>query len=438
MKINSIKTDFRVPPQAPDAEESILSSCLLGFAGEACEMLSSADFYRGVHQIIFSAIETLTRAGDPVDLPSIVEHLRTAGTLERAGGAAYIARMTDSIPQAPNLEHYCNLVKRAHTRRQVIARAQEIITMGFDEPDFDTLINAAEKAFVDIDPGQDGDNLTSYRQLAETMPERWEALGQSMGVTGVPSGFASIDQVTGGCQPSDLIVIAARPGMGKTVLGLNIAEGAAVAGVPVLFFSLEMSAEQLYSRQTSKTAWIDGQKLRLGGIQPQEWERIVDAQGRLYGLPIYIDDSPRLHFMEICRRSRKAARDHGIKLVVIDYLQLIRGDNSQRKDLEIGDITGAMKGLAKELNIPVILLSQLNRGVESRDNKRPRLSDLRESGAIEQDADIVMFIYRDEYYHPEITDQPGIAEIDFAKHRNGPTGVVKLHWIGWRSTFEDC
>ncbi len=431
-----MKNDFRQFPAAIEAEASILSSCLLGFAREACELLSHQDFYPEKHQLIFRCVETLTHAGEPVELVAVVEHLRTAGVLDRAGGATYIARLTDSIPVAPSIEHYCSLIKRAAIRRQIIVTAQEVVTKGYDEADFQTLLDATERAFADIGSTTSGSCFTSYRDLSETMPEKWEALGQSMGVTGVPSGFSAIDRMTGGFQNSDLIVVAGRPGMGKTALSLGLAEGAAAAGAPVAIFSLEMSAAQLYSRQTAKTARIDSQKLRLGGIQPHEWQNIIDAQSRLYGLDIHIDDTPRQHFAEICRRSRRAVRDHGVKLIIIDYLQLIRGDGNQRKDLEIGDITGALKALAKELDLPVVLLSQLNRGVEARDNKRPRLSDLRESGSIEQDSDIVAFIYRDEYYRPH-TDEPGVAEIDFAKHRNGPTGVVKLRWVGWRCAFEN-
>ena len=431
-----MKNDFRQPPQAIEAEESILSSCLLGFARDACELLSHHDFYLEKHRLIFSSIEELTCAGDPADLTSVVEHLRTAGVLDRVGGATYVARLTDIIPMAPNLSHHCNIVKQAAIRRQVIARAQGLVGRAYDEPDFQTLLDAAQLAFRDIDSNHGGNCFTSYRDLADEMPDKWESLGREMGLTGVPSGFTAIDRVTGGLQNSDLIVIAARPGMGKTALALNVAEGAASGGFPVAIFSMEMSAAQLYARQTAKTAKIDSQKLRLGGIQPHEWKNIFDAQSRLYGLEIRIDDTPRQHFMEICRRSRRVAMDNGAKLIIVDYLQLIRGDGSQRKDLEVADITGSLKALAKELNLPVVLLSQLNRGVEARDNKRPKLSDLRESGAIEQDADQVVFIYRDEYYNKR-TVEPGIAEIDFAKNRNGPTGVVKLSWTGWRCAFED-
>ncbi|WP_419656288.1 DnaC: replicative DNA helicase [Desulfosarcina variabilis str. Montpellier] len=423
-------------PQAIEAEESILSSCLLGSEDECCECLKPEDFYKKAHQVIFQAVSELQAKGQPVESNSVVQKLREAGNLETAGGASYIAMLTDVIPIATSISHYANLIKQASTRRQVIAKGQEIVTKAYDNPDFESLINEVQRAFSNVDIISGGECFTSYRDLAESMPDKWEALGDNTGLTGIPSGLSPIDRITGGFQHPDLIIIAARPGMGKTALCSNIAEGAARNGHPVFILSLEMSCEQLYSRQTAKTAKIDSQKFRLGGIQTAEWQRILDAQNELQRLPIYIDDTPRQHYMEIIRRSRRAAREHGIELIIIDYLQLIRGDGNQRKDLEVGDITGALKGLAKELNVPVVLLSQLNRGAEGRDDKRPRLSDLRESGAIEQDADIVIFIYRDEYYNKETMEQ-GIAEINFAKHRNGRTGPVKLRWLGWRSSFEN-
>jgi replicative DNA helicase len=435
MKNNT--TECRVPPQALEAEESILSSCLLGYAAIACELLRPADFYRTAHGVIFSAITELHAQGQSVDSITAAEHLRAGGSLERVGGKTYLAKLINCIPVASSLPHYCGTVKQAAIRREVARRAQEVLAAVYDEPNFQTCIDRAQRAFTDLEANPGGECSTSYRELAESMPTVWEGLGKTTGITGVPSGLAAIDRLTGGFQNSDLIVIAARPGMGKSAFALNIAEGAAMAGFPVQVFSLEMSKEQLFSRQTAKTARIDSQKFRVGGIQPNEWNAIMEAQSRLCQLPVHIDDTARIHYLELMRRTRQTVREHGVKLVVIDYLQLIRGDEKhQRKDLEVGDVTGALKGLAKQLNLPVILLSQLNRNVENRDNKRPILSDLRESGSIEQDADIVLFLYRDEKYHPK-TAEPGVAEINFAKHRNGPTGVVDLLWTGAFSSFED-
>ncbi|MBC2709534.1 MAG: replicative DNA helicase [Desulfosarcina sp.] len=439
MKTNFMKNRdpaFRVMPQTVEAEESILSACLLGFETEACELLEETDFYREAHRLTFMAIAELHSKRQPVALLSVAEHLRGNGNLKRVGGAVFLATLTETIPVAVNIPHYCGLIRQAATRRRMIIKCNELAALAYDEPDFETLLTNAQRAFSDVDSDHGRNVFTSYGELAEIMPEKWELLGQDTGITGVPSGLADVDKLTGGFQPSDLIILAARPGMGKSALALNIAEAAASHGFQVAIFSLEMSKSQLYCRQTAKTARIDGQKFRLGGIKPHEWQKILDSQSRLHGLPVHIDDTPRLHYMEIVRRSGQAIREYGVKLVVIDYLQLIRGDGGQRKDLEIADITGALKGLAKDLNVPVVLLSQLNRAVEGRDNKRPGLSDLRESGAIEQDSDIVSFLYRDQYYYPN-TEEPGIAELSISKHRNGPTGIVKLRWIDWRSCFED-
>lgn len=437
MKINSTMHELNQPPQAIEIEESLLASILLGTGEEAFDFLAGEDFYATRNKLIFEAARSLHENGDPVELTTVVEYLRAHDQLEKVGGAAAVARLVDYVPvMTDHPAHYCEVILEKRLRRQIIETCNNLARDAFREPEINSVLDYCQREFLKLGSSGDGKSLTSYRELAERMPEKWEELNGSTGITGVPSGLTKVDRITGGFQDGDLIVPAGRPGMGKTALALAIAEGAAVAGFPVLVFSLEMPAEQLYNRHTSKLARLDSQKFRVGGIQRHEWSAIIDAQSRLHKLPITIDDTPRQHYMEIMRRSRRAVRELGVRIIIIDYLQLIQGGDQRRKDLEIADITGAFKALAKELSLPVVLLSQLNRAVEGRDNKRPKLSDLRESGAIEQDADIVCFLYRDEYYDPE-TATPGIAELNFAKHRNGLTGPVKLRWIGWRCCFEN-
>jgi len=428
----NFKTD-RVPPQAIEIEQSILASCLFGAAGDVVELLKPDHFYRTAHQTIFSEVANMVKAKEPVDLLSITQRLRDADVISEIGGASYVSRLADT-PQAIDIEHYADKIKDTYLRRQIIIKCNELSGQAYQSANAIEIIDNAQRDFLSMESTEQI-GLTNYGELAERMVEVWEAKQKSRGMTGVPSGFSYLDLMLGGFQSTDLIVIAARPGMGKTAFALNITEHAASKGFPVLFISLEMSAEQLYQRQTSKTAKIDSQRLRLGRIENSDWPKITDAQSKLYSLPVYIDDKPRQHYKQIVRTARRAVKAHGIRMVVIDYLQLVRADQQARKDLEIGDITGEFKAMAKELQIPVVLLSQLNREVERRDNKRPRQSDLKESSSIEQDADVIMFLYRHEKYYPG--EHPGIAELNVDKHRNGPTGLVKLSWIGWRTSFEN-
>jgi replicative DNA helicase len=426
-----------MPPQAIETEERLLASILSGIGEDAFELISETDFYSTPNRLRFEACQALHEKGEPVELVTVVEYLRSHGQLEQAGGAAAIASLVDTAPvMTGGSEYYCDIIREKAMRRQIIEKCNRLAQAAFRDQDIDIVLDTCQRQFLTIGLTRGADKLISYRELADRMPERWEELNGRKGVTGVPTGLDKVDRMTGGLQAGDLIVPAARPGMGKTALALAVAEGAASSGFPVIIFSLEMPAEQLYSRHTAKAAGVDSQKFRVGGILNHEWGSIIDAQDRLYELPINIDETPRQHYMEIVRRSRRAVRELGVRLIIIDYLQLIQGGNQQRKDLEVAEITGTLKALAKELRLPVVLLSQLNRAVEARDNKRPRLSDLRESGAIEQDADIVCFIYRDEYYNPN-TQEPGVAELSFGKNRNGRTGIVKLRWIGWRCCFEN-
>lgn len=429
------KNDIRQFPQCIDIEESILSACMLGAAKEVTDHLKPENFYLKKHQIIMEVISDLVADNVLVNLLTVTERLRTTGKLEEVGGAVGVSRFVDSIPVAGCIDWAVERILEADIRRHIIIEANNISKSAYDEPDFQTLMDLTGRTFQGLDsPTGNGKIFTPYSDLADSEYERWETIGN--GGTGIPSGFSKIDYMTGGFHKSDLIVNAARPAMGKTAFGICCVENSARVGCPVAVFSLEMSKSQLWDRQTAKTAKVDSQKFRLGGLEPDDWKKIMEAQGDLCNLKVFIDDTPRQHYREIMRRARWAYDKLGIRMIVIDHLQLIRGDSRERKDLEIGDITASLKGLAKELDIPVILLSQLNRKLEQRDNKRPKLSDLRESGAIEQDSDVVAFIYRDEYYN-KATNEPGIAEIYFAKNRHGQTGMIKLKWVDWIASFED-
>lgn len=427
--------NIRQLPQCINIEEGILSAAMLGAAKEVTDHLKPKNFYSKKNQIIMQAISDLVADKVLVNLLTVTERLRSTGRLEEAGGAISLARLIDSIPASGCIEWAAGRIRETDIRRNIIVEANNIAKSAYDEPDFQTLIDLAERTFQKMDsPTGNGIFFTSYSELADSEYERWETIGNEG--TGVPSGFGKIDYMTGGFHNSDLIVLAARPAMGKTAFGICCVENSARVECPVAVFSLEMSKSQLWDRQTAKTALVDSQKFRLGGLEPDDWAKIMNAQGDLCNLKVFIDDTPRQHYREIMRRARWAYDKLGIRMIIIDHLQLIRGDSRERKDLEIGDITASLKGLAKELDIPILLLSQLNRKLEQRENKRPILSDLRESGAIEQDADIVAFIYRDEYYNKN-TDQAGIAEIYFAKNRHGQSGMVKLKWTDWISSFEN-
>jgi replicative DNA helicase len=427
---------LRQLPQNIEAEKAILSAAMLGAHTEVVERLFTNDFYRTAHQLIFKAISELVKMGQPAELTTVIQFLTDSGKLEDVGGASYITGLVDTTPTAVSVNFTADLIKQAATRRTVIQISNELAQAAYSNLDPQVMLDTAQRKLLQLSMSKTQPKSISCAELAEQCLDYWEGLKKLKGATGVPTGFSLVDKRTGGLQKTDLITLGARPGQGKTALAMNIAQNAASNGYAVQFFSLEMSAEQLFARATAKVAHVNSRKFRTGIINPEDWKKIVGALENLHSLPIYIDESPGLHYMEIVRRARRAVMEHGVNLIVIDYLQLVRGCNSLRKDLEIAEITGAFKGMAKELNLPVLLLSQLNRGVENRDNKRPRLSDLRDSGSIEQDSDAVCFLYRDEYYD-ENSKYKGIAELNFAKYRNGPTGMIKLAWVDWRCSFED-
>jgi replicative DNA helicase len=435
---------YGVPPQNIEAEESIISAILIDNDAllDVIETLGPEDFYRTAHQKIYDAITDLFDKAEPVDLVTLANKLKEKGDLEAVGGASYLARLVDTVPLAVNARHYAKIVHDKASLRRMIEKANAIIKRCFEERgEAEDVIDFAESAVFEISEQK---ARQSFYPLSKIILGNIETLEEKQGnrslVTGVSTGFTQLDNMTSGLQNSDLIILAARPSMGKTALALNIARNAAVdAGVPVAVFSLEMSKEQLSLRMLCSEARIDSSRLRGGFFSMEDWHRLTDAAGTLSECPIYIDDSPSLSAMEIRAKARRLKMDKNIGLIIIDYLQLMQGRSSaERRDLEISEISRGLKALAKELDLPVMALSQLNRMLEQRTDKRPRLSDLRESGALEQDADVVAFIYRDEVYNKE-EDNPnrGTAEILLSKQRNGPTGDIYLSFLSSFTRFEN-
>ena len=434
----------KLPPQSIEAEESILSAILVDNSTllDVIEILTAEDFYRTAHQKIFAAIEKLFKKSEPVDLITLANALREANGLDEVGGAAYLAHLVDTVPSAINVTHYARIVRDKSALRRLIAKSGEITQRCFeDSGNFDEVLNFAEASVFEISESK---HRAAFHPLSKIIEINIDALEKRQEnrtlVTGIPTGFTRLDNMTSGLQPSDLIILAARPAMGKTALALNLARNAAVDGnIPVAIFSLEMSKEQLSMRMLCAEARVDSGRLRSGFLNPEDWNRITDAASALSEAPIYIDDSPDISATSIRTKSRRLKMEKNLGLIVLDYLQLMRGSNSsERRDLEISEISRSMKLLAKELNVPVLALSQLNRKLEERADKRPQLADLRESGALEQDADVVAFIYRDEIYNKdENNPHRGMAEVILAKQRNGPTGMVPLTFLGAYTRFEN-
>ncbi len=434
----------KLPPQSIEAEESILSAILLDNSTllDVLEILTPDNFYRTSHQIIFAAIAELFSKAEPVDLVTLTNILRDKNQLEEIGGAAYLARIVDTVPSAINVQHYARIVRDKASLRRLIAKANEISRHCYEDGgDLDSVLDFAESAVFEISEDK---HQAAFHPISKIIESNIDALEERQGnrtmVTGVTTGFTQLDHKTSGLQRSDLIILAARPSMGKTALALNIARNAAVEGnVPVAVFSLEMSKEQLCERMLCAEARVDSSRLRGGFLNPDDWNRITEAASVLSEAPLYIDDSPDISATSIRTKSRRLKMDKGLGLVIIDYLQLMRGRaGTERRDLEISEISRALKLLAKEINVPVVALSQLNRKLEERNDKRPKLSDLRESGALEQDADVVAFIYRDEVYNrDENNPNKGTAEIMIAKQRNGPTGDIPLTFLNSYTRFEN-
>ncbi|MGD9009061.1 MAG: replicative DNA helicase [Desulfobacteraceae bacterium] len=434
----------KLPPQSLEAEESILSAILLDNSTllDVLEILKPEDFYRSAHQKIFAGISELFSKAEPVDLVTLTNLLRDNDDLESIGGATYLARLVDTVPSAVNVEHYARIVRDKSSLRRLIAKANEITQHCYEDAgNLDDVLNFAESAVFEISEDK---HQAAFHPISKIIESNIDALEERQGqralVTGVPTGYTRLDHMTSGLQGSDLIILAARPSMGKTAMALNIARNAAVeANLQVAIFSLEMSKEQLSERMLCSEARVDSNRLRGGFLNPEDWHHITEAASVLSEAPLFIDDSPDISATSIRTKSRRLKMDKGLDLIIIDYLQLMKGRTAtERRDLEISEISRALKLLAKELNVPVIALSQLNRKLEERSDKRPQLSDLRESGALEQDADVVAFIYRDEVYNKdENNPNRGTAEIIVAKQRNGPTGFVPLTFLGAYTRFEN-
>ena len=431
----------KVPPQSLEAEESVLGGILLDAHAldRVIEVMRPDDFYRETNRTIFLTMLALTERGEPIDLITLTDALKNRNALQSVGGAAYLAELSDKVPSAANIAYYARIVREKAVLRSLITVSGNILERAFTgQEDIAHFLDEAERLIFDVSEqrirpafSKVGDMIMDTIKTIEQLYERKEL------VTGVPTGFPDLDQKTAGLQPSDLVVIAARPSMGKTAFVLNIAQYVAMqTQTAVGIFSLEMSKEQLVMRMLCAEARVDNAKVRAGYLGERDFPRLAMAAGRLADAPIYIDDTPGQNVLELRAKARRLKRDANLGLVVIDYLQLMRGlTTEENRTQELAEISRSLKALAKELNIPVVALSQLNRQVELRGDKRPMMSDIRESGAIEQDADVIMFIYRDEVYHPE-SEEEGTAEIIIGKQRNGPTGVVRLAWRSEYTRFD--
>ncbi|MHB8125071.1 MAG: replicative DNA helicase [Desulfitobacteriaceae bacterium] len=424
----------KVPPQNLEAEQAVLGAVMLepDMGSSVFEILQPEDFYRDNHRYIFAAIRDLFNKGEPIDLVSVAETLRQQGRLELIGGITTISEIARSVPSAVNVDYYAKLVAEKSLLRQLIRTANSLVDRGYDPgEEAMTLLAEAEKMILDLSQRQIKEGFVSIRAILLETFEKIETLYANKGnLTGVPTFFQQLDRITSGWQPSDLIIIAARPSMGKTALALNMTQNASVrAKVPAVLFSLEMSKEQLVQRMLCSEAMVDQQRVRTGELLDTDWPKLTRAVGPLSEAPIFIDDTVGITLSELRSKARRLKIESNLGLIVIDYLQLLTaGKKSENRQQEVAQISRGLKAIARELKVPVIALSQLNRGVEQRQDKRPIMSDLLESGAIEADADVISFIYRDEYYHPE-SEKKGIAEIIVAKQRNGPVGIVELGYL---------
>ncbi len=425
----------KVPPHDIEAEQAVIGSMLTDKDAvlSSVEVLSKEAFYREDNKAIFDAILSLYAKNEPVDLITVKNELVEAGNFERVGGIEYLASLPDKVPTTANVERYIKIVDEKYMLRNLIQSSNELLALGYNETEeIDEILDLAERKIFDLSQNKNTKGYASIKDvLVESFAELERLYNQKGSITGVPSGFIDLDNMTSGFHGSELIIIAARPAMGKSAFAINIATNAAVKNnVPVVIFNLEMSKEQIGNRILGSEAMVDSNKIRTGQIEDSDWGKLATASGLLSDAPIYIDDTPGIKVMDIRTKCRKLKMEKKIGLIVIDYLQLIQG-NSKRggtREQEISEISRSLKILAKELDVPVIALSQLSRSVESREDKRPMLSDLRESGAIEQDADIVMFLYRDDYYNEDSSDK-NKAEVIVAKHRGGSTGTRKLLWM---------
>jgi len=436
----NIDTLARIPPQSMEAEQSVLGSLILDheLVPVVIEIIVSDDFYSENHKDIYSTIVELFDKGKPIDLITVMDHLGTRGTLELVGGREYITNIVANVPTTANARYYAEIIEQKSMLRKLIRASQDIIKSSYEaNEEVSAIMDKAEKSIFDVLQKKNSKGFSYIKDVLVSTFEKLDELYNNKGfITGIPTGFTDLDRKTSGLQNSDLILVAARPAMGKTSFALNIAENVAIhKRVPVAIFSLEMSKEQLVSRMLSSEVMIDSQKLKTGQLEDDDWQKIAMSMGPLSEAPIFIDDTPGITVTEIRAKCRRLKIEKDLGLVVIDYLQLMQGrSRSESRQQEISEISRSLKILAKEINVPVITLSQLSRAPEARTDHRPILSDLRESGAIEQDADIVMFLYRDDYYNEE-SEKKNIADVIIAKHRQGSTGTIELRWFGEFTKF---
>ena len=441
----------RLPPQNLEAEMSVLGGVLLEneALNRALENLTTDDFYRESHRKIFNALIILGDKSEPADLVTLTAVLKDRGELEAVGGSTYLATLVDYVPTAANIAYYCKLVKEKSVARKLIETSTDIATKGYEGGDMEDILDQAEKAIFEISENRIRPSYFPVKDILKDTFKSIEVLYERKElVTGVPSGFHDLDKMTAGLQPSDLIIVAGRPSMGKTAFALNLVEYATTHSdkpVPAVIFSLEMSKEQLVQRMLCSLAKVDAGRLRTGHLGESDWPKLTMAAGQLTDTQIYIDDTPAISVLELRSKARRLKAEHGLGLIIIDYLQLMRGSNPESRQQEISEISRSLKALAKELQLPVVALSQLNRSLESRTDKRPMMADLRESGAIEQDADVIMFVYRDAVYCDDCKSRDRTcdkghdkdAEVIIGKQRNGPIGTVHLTFRGEFTRFEN-
>ena len=433
----------RQPPHNVDAEVSVLGAMVISKEAvvAAQEILRPEDFYRPAHRIVYEAIQKLQSEGKPVDLVTLVDELNKEGQLKEVGGISFVTMLAQSVPTAANVTYHAKIVREKSELRHLIDAATEIASAAYEEADdVDNIMDDAEKKILAVAGDRSGSGFESIKDIAmETMKHLDQVANAQGALTGLATGFTDLDKMTAGMQPSDFIIVAARPSMGKTAFTLNIASYIGLHGGTVAFFSLEMSKSQLMQRLMAAEGLIDSQRLRTGELSVEEWTNLVSVADKLSHTNIYIDDTPGITVRELRSKARRLKAEHGLDIIIIDYLQLMQGRASKNNDSrqqEVSEISRSLKALARELDVPVIALSQLSRSVESRQVKRPMLSDLRESGSLEQDADIVMFLYREDYYDKD-TENQGVTELIIAKHRNGAIGTVNLMFQKQYTRFQN-
>ena len=433
-----------IPPQNVEAEQTVLGTILLHEKSlfKVLEILEPDDFYRDSHRHIFTAMVQLFEKSQPQDLITVTNRLKDENLLDAAGGPAYLASLTDIIPLTGNIVHHARIIREKSILRKLIRTTSDIAARCYEEQgEIDMLVDEAEQSIFEIARSKSSQAFQPLKTIVPRAFERIEQLFQRQEhITGVATGYTELDKMTAGLQPSDLIILAGRPSMGKTALAMNMVQHAAlIEKVPTAVFSLEMSMEQLALRMLCSVGRIDSQRIRTGHLHDSDWPKLTRATGMLTDAAIFIDDTPAISVLEMRAKIRRLKAEHNVGLVVVDYLQLMKGrGRAESRTQEISEISRSLKAMAKEMDVPVIALSQLNRSLESRPNKRPQLADLRESGAIEQDADVILFIYRDEVYNTaEDNPNRGLAEVNIGKQRNGPTGMVKLTFLAEYTTFEN-